>query len=405
MTTPPGTPHDTPLDALSLDDLRRRTSVKWRAYPPDVLPLFVAEMDVPLAPVVTETVARVLADGDTGYDIGTGYGEALADHAARRWGWEVDVARTRTVPDVMLGIVAVLEALTGPGDAVVLTPPVYPPFTGFTQNAGRRVVHAPLDAAGRLDPATLERAFADATGSGAHGSGPGSGRRAVLLLCNPHNPTGVAHTRDELAGVLALADRYGVRVVSDEIHAPLAGAGDGSRSPYVPLLTVPGSDAAVALLSASKAFNLAGLKAAVAVAGPEAAADLRRVPEEVGHGVSHVAALAHAAALRGGDAWLDGVLRGVARNRALLDDLLAAHLPGVRHRAGEATYFAWLDVRDVVPAGEEPARFLLREARVALVEGSTFGPGGQGHVRLNLATSPAVLTEAVERLAAAVRGQ
>jgi cystathionine beta-lyase len=395
---------DSPLDQLTLDELRRRTSVKWRAYPPDVLPLFVAEMDVPQASFVVDAVTRALVAGDTGYDVGTGYAEALAPFAERRWGWVPDVGTSRTLPDVMVAIVEVLRVLTAPGDAVVVTPPVYPPFYGFVRNEGRQVVEAPLRD-GRLDPEALERAFALATGAAAHGRGPGSGRRAVLLLCNPQNPTGTAHTRVELEAALALADRYGVRVVSDEIHAPFTFdrvPDAGGSAPFVPLLSVAGSERAVAVHSASKAFNLAGLRAAVALAGPGAADDLRRIPEEAGHAVNHLAVLAHAAAYAEGDAWLDALLAGVVRNRALATRLLAERVPAVRAQPAEATYLAWLDLRDAVPDGQDPHRLLLSRGKVALGDGREFGAGGAGWMRLNLATSGEILTEAVDRIATAL---
>ncbi|AEG45579.1 MalY/PatB family protein [Isoptericola variabilis] len=395
---------DSPLDQLTLDELRRRTSVKWRAYPPDVLPMFVAEMDVPQAPFVIDAVTRALVDGDTGYDVGTTYAEALAPFAERRWGWVPDVGTSRTLPDVMVAIVEVLRVLTAPGDAVVVTPPVYPPFYAYARTEGRQVVEAPLRD-GRLDLDVLEAAFAEATGAAAHGSGPGSGRRAVLLLCNPHNPTGTAHTRAELEAVLALADRYGVRVVADEVHAPFTFErvpDGGTSAPFVPLLSVPGSERAIAVHSASKAFNLAGLRAAVAVAGPGAADDLRRIPEVAGHAVNHVAVLAHAAAYREGDAWLDALLAGVARNRAVATRLLAEQAPAVRVQPAEATYLAWLDLRDAVPDGEDPHRLLLRRGKVALADGRTFGTGGAGWMRLNLATTPEILADGVGRVAAAL---
>jgi cystathionine beta-lyase len=393
-----GVPADSPLDQLTLDELRRRTSVKWRAYPPDVLPLFVAEMDTPQAPFVVDAVMRALAVGDTGYELGTGYAEAFAPFAERRWGWAPDVGTSRTMPDVMVAIVEVLRVLTAPGDSVIVTPPVYPPFYGFVRNEGRQVLEAPLTDSWRLDLDALEDAFARATGAVPHGVGPGSGRRAVLLLCNPHNPTGTAHTRSELEAVLALADRFGVRVVSDEIHAPFTSAG----APFVPVLTVPGSERAVAVHSASKAFNLAGLRAAVAVAGPEASDDLRRIPEEAGHAVNHLAVVAHAAAYRDGDAWLDALVAGVARNRALLERLAAEQLPSVRVQPGEATYLSWLDFRDAVASDVDPHRFLVRHAKVALEDGRDFGARGARFLRLNLATNQAILTEAVRRMAAAL---
>lgn len=364
--------------------------MKWRTYPDDVLPLWVAEMDVPLAEPVVRAVGDAMALGDTGYPAGSGYAEALAAFAVKRWGWHgLAVERTAIVPDVMLGVVEMLRLVTGPGDPVVVNPPVYPPFFAFVAHMDRRIAEAPLGADGRLDLDVLEAAYRRAAAGGG---------RAAHLLCSPHNPTGTVHTAGELAAVAALADRYGVRVVADEIHAPLTAAGVD----FVPYLSVPGADGGLSLMSASKAWNLAGLKAALAVAGPAAGADLARLPEEVGHGPSHVGVLAHTAALRDGTAWLDALLTGLDDNRRLLTDLLADQLPGVGHRPGEGTYLAWLDCR-ALGLGDDPARVFLERGRVALSPGPDFGTGGAGHVRLNLATPPDILAEGVRRMAAALR--
>ncbi|PTM84365.1 cystathionine beta-lyase [Streptomyces sp. VMFN-G11Ma] len=378
-----------PLRVLTLDDLRRRTSMKWRTYPADVLPLWVAEMDVPLAEPVVRAVADALALGDTGYPAGTAYAEALAAFAAKRWGWDgLAVERTAIVPDVMLGVVEMLKLVTGPGDAVIVNPPVYPPFYSFVAHLDRRVVEAPLGTDLRLDLDVLEETFRQAVAGG---------RRAAHLLCSPHNPTGTVHTAEELSAVAALAGHYGVRVVVDEIHAPLTAGGVD----FVPYLSVPGAENGLSLMSASKAWNLAGLKAALAIVGPAAAADLARLPEEVSHGPSHLGVLAHTAALTDGTAWLDALLAGLDDNRRLLAVLLAEHLPAVTHRPGEATYLAWLDCR-ALGLGDDPAQVFLERGRVALNSGIPFGTGGAGHVRLNLATSPEVITEGVRRMVAAL---
>jgi cysteine-S-conjugate beta-lyase len=171
----------------------------------------------------------------------------------------------------------------------------------------------------------------------------------------------------------------------------------------VPYLTVPGGGSGIALHSASKGWNLAGIKAALAVAGPDAVADLARMPEVVWHGASHLGVIAHAAALTGGGAWLDDLLASLARNVALLDGLLAEHLPQVRYRPNQGTYLAWLDCRGL-GLGGDPAGVFLERGRVALVPGPGFGTGGAGFVRLNLATSPEILTDAVRRMAAAAIG-
>ncbi|MEU9445231.1 aminotransferase class I/II-fold pyridoxal phosphate-dependent enzyme [Streptomyces sp. NPDC048304] len=384
----PGEPG--PLHALGLEQLRRRTSMKWRTYPEDVLPLWVAEMDVPLAEPVVRAVTDALALGDTGYPAGTAYAEALAAFAADRWNWDgIAVERTAIVPDVMLGVVEMIKLVTGPGDPVVVNPPVYPPFFQFVTHMDRRVIEAPLGADQRLDLAALEQAFRKASA--------GSGR-AAFLLCSPHNPTGTVHTAGELAAVAALAERYGVRVVADEIHAPLVAPGVA----FVPYLSVPGAERGLSLMSASKGWNLAGLKAALALAGPEAAPELGRLPEEVSHGPSHVGVIAHTAALREATDWLDALLAGLQANRRLLTGLLAEHLPAIRPYPAEATYLAWLDCR-ALGLGDDPAQLFLDRGRVALSSGLPFGTGGAGHVRLNLATSPEILTEGVRRMAAALK--
>ncbi len=374
-----------PLRQLSLERLRQRTSMKWRRYPEDVLPLWVAEMDVPVAEPVARAIADAVALGDTGYPAGTAYGEALAEFAGKRWGWnELAVERTAIVPDVMLGIVEMLKLVSGANSPVIVNPPVYPPFYQFTRNLGRTVVEAPLATNGRIDFAALEEAFTHATHSA---------DRPVYLLCNPHNPTGTVHTAAELTRVAQLARAHDVRVVADEIHAPILAAG----ATFVPYLSVPGAENGLSLMSASKAWNLPGLKAAVAIAGPDAAEDLSRIPEEVSHGPSHVGIIAHTAALLHGSDWLDAVLSGLDNNRRLLADLLTEHLPAITYEPAQGTYLAWLDCREL-DLPDDPAAVFLQRGRVALSSGANFGTGGEGFVRMNLATSPELITEAVRRM-------
>lgn len=393
-----------PLLVPTLADLRARTSMKWGLYPSDVLPLWVAEMDVSLAPAVTEAIVRAARTGDTGYPYGTAYAESVAAFAADRWGWDgLDPSRTAQVPDVMMGIVEVLRLLTRPGDAVVVTAPVYAPFFAFVTHADRQVVEASLSADHRLDPAAIEDGLLRARAGGSE--------NPVVLLSNPHNPTGTVHTRAELEAVAEVARRQGARIVSDEIHAPLV----YSDAAFVPLLSVAGAENAFALTSGSKAFNLAGLKAALLIAGPEAVDDLGRLPEEVSHGPSHVGILAHTAGFERGGDWLDALLAGLEDNRALLGRLLEEHLPEVTWTPPQATYLGWLDASAlglsaaasadalaVVSDLAGPAKFFLDEARVALSSGHVFGRGGEDAVRLNFATRPDILTEAITRMGRAV---
>lgn len=378
--------------------------MKWKAYPEDVLPLWVAEMDV----MPAEPIARAIKDavdlGDTGYPSGTAYAEALQVFAHERWGWDgLAVERTAIVPDVMMGIVEVLRLISGPGDAVVVNCPVYPPFYSFVEHMDRRVVEAPLGDDRRLDLEVLGSAFQEATAGG---------RSAAYLLCNPHNPTGTVHTLEELAAIATLANDHGVRVVVDEIHAPIIMPGET----FVPYLSVPGGENAFSVMSASKAWNLAGLKAALAIAGPEAAKDLARMPEEVSHGPSYLGLISHTAALREGGPWLDALLAGLDSNRHLLASLLAENLPEIGYELPQATFLAWLDCRALgLDGGEDdtserglvtlnagPAAVFLEKGRVALNTGLAFGTGGAGHVRLNVATSAEIITEAVRRMVRAL---
>jgi cystathionine beta-lyase len=368
----------------SLDELRAtRTSMKWRRFAPDVLPMWVAEMDARPCPAVVEAVTRAVSAGDSGYLAAAPYAEAMAGFARRRWGWEIDPATAAPVADVMVGVAEVLRLVTDPGSPVVVSPPCYNAFYGFLDHLHRHPVPAPLAADGRLDLETLDRAFASVSGS-----------RAAYLLCNPQNPTGNVPTVDELAGVAELAGRHGVQVVSDEIHAPLVHPG----ATFTPYLTVPGSEGGVTVLSASKAWNVASLKCALVVPGAAAGHVVGDLHEVLTHAVSHVGLLGQTAALDDGEEWLDRLLAELAENAVTLETLLDEHLPDVRWARPAATFFAWLDCRALT---DDPAGTFLERGRVALTRGEEYG-GAPGFARLNFATSPEMLEEGVRRMAAAV---
>ena len=369
---------------------RDRTSVKWVAFAPDVLPLWVAEMDADPCPAVVDAVTAAVRRGDTGYAWGPRYAAAVARYASATWGWEVDTSAAMIVPDVMIGAAELLRLLTDEGGPIIVSPPVYDAFFGFVEAIGRRRVDAPLDATGRLAPEVLASAFGAATARG---------ERAAYLLCNPQNPTGTVHSAEELATLAALAEEHGVRVVADEIHAPIVYAGGPAFTPY---LTVPGAERGFSVFSPSKGWNLAGLKSGLAMAGPRAVDDLRRLHEVHTHGSSHVGSIAHIAAMDDGREWLAQLLSELDRNRALLGRLLTEHLPMVRWRPQDATFLAWLDCREL-GLGDDPAAAFHARGRVALGSGPTYGPvDGKGYARLNLATSPAIVTEAVRRMASVV---
>jgi cystathionine beta-lyase len=319
-------------------ELRERRSIKWREHPAEVLPLWVAEMDVRLAPPIRERLAGMVERGDTGYLAPSGLPEAFAGFAARRWGQTVDPEQVYVIQDVMRGVLELLRHGTSPGDGVVINQPVYHPFPMTIEEAGRRVVNVPLardEQSGdyALDLNALERSFRD------------EGHR-VWLLCNPHNPVGRCWTRQELTEAAALADRYGVLVISDEVHGPLVHAPHTFTS--FAALDAESAVRAVTIASASKAWNVAGLKCALLSTRSERTWKLiESFPFEVSIGASILGAAANEAAFGEGEPWLDELLDALAENRRLLSGLLAEQLPGAvwRPEAAGATYLAWVDCR------------------------------------------------------------
>ena len=372
--------------SLTEDELRQRRSLKWRTYDPDVLPLWVAEMDSAVIPAVRQSLDEALDRGDTGYPFGTDYGDAYRASAASRWGLQLAPEQVRRGGDVMNAVLCVLEAVTNPGDGVVITTPVYAPFWQVTggYRRRRRTVPVPLADAGRLDLAALAQAFApdDVT---------------AFLLCSPHNPTGTVHTAEELAAVAALCDANGVRLIVDEIHAWLVDPG----TTFVPTLSVPEAQRAVVVVSAGKAWNLAAFKAGLYVAGTEALDVLDALPPLANQSTGHLGSIAHTAALRHGQDWVDQVCVEVAANKQLLSDLLHNLVPGAEYTPRPGTYLAWVDCSAL--GLTLPVRHFHDVGRVAFSPGRTFSPDHSQFVRVNLAASPALITQAVERMAQSLR--
>jgi cystathionine beta-lyase len=293
------------------------------------------------------------------------------------------------IPDVMTGLAEVIGAITEPGAGIVVNTPVYPPFLFRFGFYGRRIIEAPLarDPAGRydLDPAALEAALSE----------PGA---AVYLLCSPHNPTGNVWSRKQLELVAGLCQAHGVTVLVDEIHAPLVLPG----ARFVPFGSLDHEAVrdGFTFTSATKGWNIPGLKCGLAVAGAQ---DRMPLLERRWEALlpAHLGVLASVAAFTDGLAWLDAVRGQLAGNRALLSQLLARHLPQAGYVPPQASFLAWLDCREL-GLGDDPSETFLAKGRVAVSPGPHFGAAGRGHVRLNMGTSPALLEEAVRRMAGAV---
>jgi cystathionine beta-lyase len=382
---------DAPVDdvAAVVSGLRERGSLKWTRHP-GALGAWVAEMDLGTAPAITQALHDAVDRGLLGY-----LPDWLADDAAAAWcgfardryGWDVAPERVRPLPDVLAGLSAAITHLSRPGSPVVLPTPAYMPFLEVPPALGREVLEVPMARDGDryvYDLDALDAAFR----AGGH----------LLVLCNPHNPVGRVLEPAEMLAVAEVVDRHGGRVFSDEVHAPVVFPGH-RHVPYASLGDVPAAHAITAT-SASKAWDLAGLKYAQLVLSDDAdAATWARVGHPVEHGASTLGAVASAAAHRDGVAWLDATLAVLDRHRRLLADLVAAHLPGVRYRPPEGTYLAWLEGLGV----EAPGDLLLERAGVAVVDGVRCGAAGRGAVRIDLATPEPVLTAIVARMGAALR--
>jgi cystathionine beta-lyase len=347
-------------------------------------------MDFDLAEPIKDAVREAITVGDCGYPHPVGLGAAYAGFAGQRFGWSPEPGRVYAVPDVMTGVAEVLLGVTPHGSGVVINPPVYPPFFDRLRLAGRRVVEAPLvrDADGRyeLDTEAVDQALA-------------ADDVAAYLLCSPHNPTGRVWSREELTRVAEICARRGAVLVVDEIHAPLALPG----ARHIPFLSLD-IDAGLArrtftFTSASKGWNIPGLKCGLAVVGDDQAAQtLERRWEPLL--ASHLGILATIAAFSEGGPWLDAARDQIDENRTLLAKLLASHLPEVVYQPPEASFLAWLDCGET--GTDDPAADILANGRVAVNPGQDFGEQGRGFVRLNMGTSPALLEEITRRMGAAI---
>ena len=379
-------------EALNPATLRRRGTTKWNRYDADVLALWVAEMDFPTAPVVLAAVREAVDREQFGYarpEAMTKLSEATAAWSLARYGWELDPGRVHALPDVLKGIELAVNFFSPAGSAIVLPTPAYMPFFEVPKVVERPLVEVPMrNEHGRfgLDLEAIDDAF----GRGAK----------TLILCNPYNPLGRAFSRDELLELAKVVHRNGARVVSDEIHGPLA-----YDARHVPYASVSEDAAAhsITLVSASKGWNLPGLKCAQLIITNDAdEARWQTIPALATHGVSTIGIDANTAAYNDGGEWLDETLVYLDGNRHFLAEMLADLLPDVQYRVPEATYLAWLDFGKLsLPS--EPAEFFLEHARVAVNPGLAFGSNGTGCIRLNFATTRAILERAVTAMANAVR--
>lgn len=380
-------------ESPTLSRLQQRHSIKWRAYPPDVIPAWIADMDFEIAPCIRSALEAVIDRSDLGYPQSyaeAGLDEVFCARALRRYGWAIEANQVEFFSDVVQTIHLALLTLCEPGDGVLIQTPIYPPFLSAVEETGRRQVLCPLmqtTAGYRMDLEAMARAV--------------DARTRMLLLCHPHNPTGRAYTRTELEDLAELVLRHDLRVISDEIHADLM----LDARPHIPFASLSPEIAArtLTLTSPSKPFNVAGLCLATAIFGsPVLAKAFSHLPAHVRGGRSALGMAAARAAWTEGDAWLAGMLTQLRANRDRVSSFVSARWPRVRYTQPEATYLAWLDCRDL-GLDEEPQRHFLKHAKVALSEGLAFGEEGRGFVRLNFATAPEILDEILRRMDQSLR--
>ncbi len=383
---------DTNVAAPDLAQLLTHHSEKWRGFDRDVLPLPVAEMDFPIAEPIKKTLLEMVSHSDLGYlaavpELPAGF----AKFASQRWGWDVDTSQVRVAADVGVAVVEVLRVFTKPGDTLLINSPVYQNFYNWINETHLQVIDVPFTRTGEqsdtqnpweLDWDALEKAYS-------------SGLK-VHLMCSPHNPLGRVYSKAELTRIAEMAKKYGVLVISDEIHAPLT----FKEKTFIPFLSLNENarEVGVTVTAASKGWNIAGLKCAIIVSQNASINEkLSLMPKAVHFRASILGAFASASAFAEGGIWLDSVIKQLDHNRFLIKELLASKLPTVRYHIPHNSYLAWLDLESL-NLGVDPSATLLEKGRVAFNPGHTYGAQCPQYVRLNFATSPAIISEAIDRI-------
>ena len=379
------------IDSTTVATLRARGSFKWTAPGPDGLGAAVAEMDFGAAPPILDALAGLSATANFGYlppPLADELAAACAEFMARRYGWQTDPADIHPIPDVIKGLELAITHFSRPGSPVILPTPAYMPFLIVPKFLDREIIQVPM-----LDDGTGFFTF-DLDGIDAAFRAGGQ----LLIFCNPYNPLGRVFRADEMTQLTSVVDRHGGRVFADEIHAPLVYPGQ-RHIPYAATSETAAGHTLTAT-SASKAWNLPGLKCAQVVLTNDA--DRKRWADLgvfASHGASNPGVVANIAAFRHGEAWLDEVIGYLDDSRRLLADLVRRQLPGVRYRPPDGTYLAWLNCA-ALDLPQSPGELITERARITVVDGPAFGTGGAGAFRFNFATPQPILSEMVGQIAA-----
>ncbi len=373
-------------------------SVKWDARERifgsgDVLPLWVADMDLPCPPEVVQAIEARAKHPIYGYpgDNGALF-EAAKGWVNRRFGAEVDTDWMVAIPGVVPGIQVAINAFTKPGDKVIIQPPVYPPFFSTSEELGRRIVENPLkrvDGKYVMDFDDLRKKIDQ--------------RTKLFVLCSPHNPIGQVWSREDLLQLGEICAEKGIMIIADEIHSDLVYE-KGAHTPFY-TLSEQLANQSVTFISGSKTFNLAGLFTSIAIIKNRKLRNEFRVTANK-MGLNHInlfGIVASTAAYNHGDQWLDELLDYLHENAVMIRHFLSERIPEIKMTIPEATYLAWLDFRELGLYGQELRNFLIREAKVGLNDGFQFGKQGDGFCRMNFGCPRSVLKEALQRIEKAVQ--
>jgi len=367
----------------------------WQFKTDDVLPLWVADMDFRCPGAVTDAILKRAAHGIYGYAYRPdSYYEAIADWLAVHYSWNVKASWMSFTPGVVTALCLAVQAFTDPGDRIIVQPPVYFPFFSAIRTNRRTIAYNPL----KLEGGRYSIDFEDLEKKAAAGA-------RMLMLSNPHNPVGRSWTREELETMSSLCRKYGLLILSDEIHCDLTLPG----YVHVPMASLSDETAlnTVTCIAASKTFNLAGLATSTIII-PDPV--LKKRFDEVSDQV-HIAGgnlfgtIATEAAYRNGNAWLKSLLNYLNGNLQFIEAYLDGHIPQVRMIRPEATYLVWLDCRKLGLDKAGLEEFMIRKAKIGLNNGADFGPGGEGFMRLNMACPRQVLEEALHRLGDAIKNR
>ncbi|NMO95197.1 MalY/PatB family protein [Paenibacillus lemnae] len=380
-------------------DRKRTSSLKWDHVPAifgveDALPMWVADMDFAAPPAVIEAMHKRLEHGVFGYTLlSPGYREAVASWMQHRHQWDIQQEWIQFCPGVVPALSLIVEAFTEPGDGVVIQTPVYPPFYRVIKDHGRELVEnvLKLDDEGNytIDFEDLEASLS-------------SERTKMIILCSPHNPVGRVWTREELGRLADMCQRHDVLVVSDEIHADLV----FEPNTHIPFASLSDDAKQRSLIctAPSKTFNIAGLNTAnLIIPNDSMRRTFAKTLEKYALGsITPIGAAATEAAYREGADWLDGLLTFIRGNMEYVRDYAAEHLPEIKVHLPEATYLLWLDFRGLGMDDKELTQFLVKEAKLGMNNGASFGTTGNGFMRMNVACTSATLQDAMSRLNQAI---